>query len=53
MDEDVSPVPAPRDGAGTARQEPDAPSRPLPPPQERRRYQPLRGMEELVDDFLQ
>jgi len=54
VDEDVSPLPAPRHGGGSARPdgEPDPVSPPIPPPRERRRYRPLRGMEELVDDFL-
>ena len=54
MDEDASPPPAPWHGRRSARPdgEPDPGSPEVPPPRERRRYRALRGMEELVDDFL-
>lgn len=59
MDQDVpSPRPAVADGprdAVSARPDvgPGRGGRPLvPPPAERARYQPLRGLEELLDDFL-
>ncbi|PVZ06928.1 hypothetical protein [Actinomycetospora cinnamomea] len=52
MDEDVSSG----DGGPAAsplRARPDLPvSRPFPRPSERSRYQPLRGLEELLDDVL-
>ncbi|GAA4936451.1 hypothetical protein EV188_114130 [Actinomycetospora succinea] len=54
MDEDAWRPAEPGHAGGTARPdgEPDPGSPPIPPPRERRRYRPLRGMEELVDDFL-
>ena len=54
VDEDAPPAPAPRHRGGSARPDGEAdPAFPsIPPPRDRGLYRPLRGMEELVDDFL-
>jgi hypothetical protein len=54
VDEEAPPAPATGRAGGPARPdgELDTASPSLPPPRDRRLYRPLRGMEELVDDFL-